>query len=170
MRTRGPDHAATREQILDAARRLVLRDGHAGLSLRELARETGFAEPVRVLREQAGDRRCALRPRRRRPARGAAARRKGPIRQARCHRGARRRALAYAAPPESPYQVVVAAVADAREAGLLRGSPETIAYALWATAHGMAMLQLTHLAGFAADFATADRAALDALIAGFAPR
>ena len=44
---------------------------------------------------------------------------------------------------------------------------ETIAYALWAAAHGMAMLQLTHLRGFQTDFESADRMALRALVDGF---
>ena len=32
---------------------------------------------------------------------------------------------------------------------------EALAYGFWSSIHGMAMLQLTHLAGFRADFATA---------------
>jgi hypothetical protein len=81
----------------------------------------------------------------------------------------KRRSLADAPPPTSPYQIVVAAVQEAKSAGVVRGDPEHVAYALWALAHGMAMLQLTHLAGFDADFETTDRRAIEALIAGFAP-
>jgi len=44
--------------------------------------------------------------------------------------------------------------------------PETIAYGLWSCAHGQAMLQLTHLRDFGADFESADRSLLGAFVHG----
>lgn len=85
----------------------------------------------------------------------------------------KRKSLAEGPAPESPYRVVVDAVRRAAEAGAVRArgpaEVERLAYGLWATAHGMAMLQLTHLASFEASFAAADRAVLEALASGFAP-
>jgi len=195
MRTKGASHHETRQDILDAARRMIIRDGHTALSLRAVARETGFSAPSlyeyfdskqaivdAVAAQVAGKLRAAL-ERAGKEARGARAAVVALgiayVAWARRHPqdflllftrlGSKRRSLDQAAPPESPYQVVLAVVTAAREAGVLAGDPETVAYALWAAAHGMAMLQLTHLAGFGADFEAADRAALAALIAGFAP-
>jgi AcrR family transcriptional regulator len=83
----------------------------------------------------------------------------------------KRQSLAEGAPQGSAYGVVLDAVRRASVRGEVeaRGEPaiEGLAYALWASAHGMAMLQLTHLSTFDADFASADRAALEALVAGW---
>lgn len=194
MRTKGASHDETRQAILDAARKLVIRDGHTALSLRAVARDTGFSAPSlyeyfpskqaivdAIAAQVAGALRAALQralkdaksPRAAIVALGTAY-----VGWARRHPqdfmllftrlGSRRRSLAQPAAVESPYQIVVGAVTAARDAGALRGEPETVAYALWAAAHGMAMLQLTHLAGLDADFDAADRAAFEALIAGFA--
>jgi AcrR family transcriptional regulator len=74
---------------------------------------------------------------------------------------------------ESPYRTLLDTVASARNAGQLvaRGphADERIAYGFWALAHGLSMLQLTHLARFEMDFEAADRAALSAFIEGHAP-
>ena len=47
-------------------------------------------------------------------------------------------------------------------------SAEAIAYTVWATVHGMATLEQTHLRGFDADFEALHAAALDRLLAGLA--
>ena len=45
---------------------------------------------------------------------------------------------------------------------------EEMAYSLWALAHGMAMLQQTHLRHFQADFSAVDRRVLEAFVQGWA--
>lgn len=196
MRTKGPAHAETRQQILEVARKLVLRDGHQKLSLREVARESGFSAPslyeyfpnkqaiVDALAAQVAGKlfaalgksldgvrseRVAL------VALGTAY-----VAWARKHPqdfllmftqlGSKRKSTAQAPGDASPYSLVLAAATRAKAAGVVHAAPETVAYAVWSAAHGMAMLQLTHLASFDADFESADRASLDALIAGFGPR
>lgn len=79
------------------------------------------------------------------------------------------------APPlgTSPYQLVLQAAQDGIDAGVLVARPgfgaEQIAYGLWALAHGMAMLQQTHLQQFQADFVTQDRHILEQFVAGCGP-
>jgi AcrR family transcriptional regulator len=183
-----------RQRILAAARTLLLAKGHRHLSLREVSRLAGYspaslyehflgkdaivealaAEASQALRTALA--RAAARP-------GPAARRLVGIGLAYV-RFARqrpedfqllfsqlpsgRRSLAQAIPQRSPYQVVVDAVqallpgAEGRPAAV-----EELAYGLWATAHGMAMLQLTHLEGFEAGFDEVDRRVLEALVAGW---
>ena len=199
MRTKGPQHDDTKQAILDVARKLVIKDGPAGLSLRKVARAAGFSAPSlyeyfdskqalvdAIAAEIAASLRAALAraadshrdPRGRLVAIGLAyvawARRHGQDFMLLFARmPSKRRSLAAAVPPASPYQVVAAAVEDAIAAGVLTGGAATVehtAYALWAAAHGMAMLQLTHLAGFDAPFERVDRDALTALVDGLSPR
>lgn len=69
----------------------------------------------------------------------------------------------------APYRVVFEEVVQQiinRTLHMPSCKAEQISYGLWALAHGMAMLQLTNLAGYKADFATADRAALESYIRG----
>jgi AcrR family transcriptional regulator len=72
----------------------------------------------------------------------------------------------------SPYRIVQQTVRDGIDAGDFAPRAgydvEEIAYSLWALAHGMAMLQQTHLRQFPADFKTADRRALETFVAGLA--
>ena len=191
----GRDEVRTR--LLAEARAIALEHGHEALSLREVARRAGYAvaslyeyfdgrdEVLRALAAQANE---ALR--------GALAEAPGRARGrerlvrlglayvafARAHKEdflllfARlpsvRRAQSEPVAESSAFRVVVEEVARAAGAEELHAprsaDVERIAYALWATVHGMAMLQLTHLEGFDADFAAADRAALEALTLGFA--
>lgn len=196
MRTRSPSHTETRDRILDVARKLVIQHGHAKLSLRHVAREAGFSAPSlyeyfdskdAIVSAIAGEVAASLRVALHRAAdeakdaRGALiALGLGYVDWARRHPHdfqlmfsrlpSKRRSLAVAAPEESPYQIVVETVKRCHAAGPVTSGPqriEHIAYALWAAAHGMAMLQLTHLAGFEADFDSADREALEALVTGF---
>lgn len=193
-RTRGIAHDRTRERILTTARTLVLKNGHERLSLRAVARRAGFSpaslyeyfgskdDIVRALADQAGaelgDRlvTAALNA-------GSAAQRVIDLAFAYVAYAkdkqedfllffsrlpSSRRALSQTASTASPYRVVLDAVARAQRSGDLKpGDPEPIAYSIWALAHGMAMLQLTHLAGFEADFGAADRSALEALVRGW---
>ena len=45
--------------------------------------------------------------------------------------------------------------------------PIGIAYAVWATVHGMAMLRVTYLASFALDFDSTNRATLTAVLSAW---
>jgi AcrR family transcriptional regulator len=201
MRTRGIAHQDTRERILKVARRLVLKQGHEGLSLRAVAKQAGFS-PASLYEYFAGKDELlqAL-------AMGASASLAQALRAAAPTNGpsgardraallaigrayiawskecpedfllcftrlpSRRRGEDESVPDASAYRVLVDAVTRAAAAGAVaaRGakSTERLAYALWAAAHGAAMLQLGHLAGFRADFAAADGAMLEALLAGW---
>jgi AcrR family transcriptional regulator len=199
MRTKGPEHDDTRQRILEIARKLVIKDGPAGLSLRKVARAAGFSAPSlyeyfdskqalvdAIAAEIAMSLRAALAraadsvrdPRSRLVGIGLAY-----VAWARRHAQdfmllfarmpSKRRSLATAVPPASPFQVVAAAVEDAIAAGVITGGAamvEHASYALWAAAHGMAMLQLTHLAGFEAPFERVDHDTLVALVDGLSPR
>lgn len=81
-----------------------------------------------------------------------------------------RRSLNEPAAPDSAYAVLMRAVQTAVSAGDIQTDPdygiEEISYSLWALIHGMAILQLTTLQGFQADFVTINRKALEAFIAG----
>jgi len=76
-----------------------------------------------------------------------------------------RRSLDEAVPADSEYMVIRTAVEELLGAGGNGGVGqrvvEVLAYGFWSTIHGMAVLQFTHLAGFDADFATADRLLLE---------
>jgi AcrR family transcriptional regulator len=84
----------------------------------------------------------------------------------------RRTSLSTEPSADSPYAVVLAAVRAAVEADEIAAdtafTDEHIAFTIWATVHGMAVLEQTHLRGFDADFAAIHRPALRRLIAGLA--
>lgn len=199
MRTKGAAHHETREKILETARTLLLENGHERLSLREIAREAGFG-PASLYeyfdgREAIID---ALASRAAASLRRALARRSkdagderqalveitlGYVAWAKAHKEdflmlftrlpSKRQAFDETSQRESPYTVVLEAVAGAHRAGIVsqkgNESVERLAYGLWALAHGMAMLELTHLSGFKADFKAADRAIAEAFVAGWQP-
>ncbi|MCP4428374.1 MAG: TetR/AcrR family transcriptional regulator [Chloroflexi bacterium] len=81
-----------------------------------------------------------------------------------------RRSLNEPIVPDSPYTISLQAVQTAVDAGDVQVQPaygvEEITYSLWALIHGMAMLQLTTLQGFQADFPTINRQALETFIVG----
>jgi AcrR family transcriptional regulator len=72
--------------------------------------------------------------------------------------------------PTSPYQVVLHTVQDGVDTGVFVVCPgfgvEEMAYGLWVMAHGMAMLQQTHLRQFQADSAAHDRRVLEVYVHG----
>ncbi len=197
MRTRGTAHQETRQRILKTARALVVKVGHERLSLREIAKTAGFSPAslyeyfdgkeaiVQTLATQASaSLRLALEKtaqhseddRARLCALGAAY-----VAWAKSHAEdflllfshlpSKRQALPQAAPVDSPYRLVLDAVRRARESCAVNlrdeDAVERMAYGLWAAAHGMAMLQLTHLRTFKADFVMADRTVFEALIDGW---
>jgi AcrR family transcriptional regulator len=196
MRTRGPSHDETKQRILEVARELVLESGPAALSLREVARRAGFvpsslyeyfdgkdAIVAELARAASASLKLALERCARKGTSGIKsleALGMGYVAWARSHPEdfllhfarlpSKRRSLDEPA-GESPYALVLAAVRRAAEEGSVAARTprdvEHLAYALWASAHGMAMLQLTHLAGFGADFPAADRAAIRALLEGW---
>lgn len=185
----------SRAGILAAARELVLEQGADAVSLREVAARAGYSpaslyeyfgskeEIVRALASEVATRLLARLAAV--PASLAAPRRLARLGESYIafarenpqdylllfsHLRSGRRAHEDALPPASPYGLVRAAAAAGLAEGSFaaRRSADDIAYGVWAYAHGAAMLQLTHLAGFQADFEAADRGSLDALIAGFA--
>lgn len=82
----------------------------------------------------------------------------------------RRASLSSEPSPDSPYAVVLDAVRAAAAEGQIVTSTaftdEHVAFTIWATVHGMAVLEQTHLRGFDADFGAIHREALRRLIAG----
>ncbi len=197
MRTRDITHQETRQRILKSARHLLLEGGHAGLSLRAVAKEAGFSpaglyeyfaskeELVGTLAAEAG---ASLGSALGRAIPSGARDRSALVALGRAYirwskqspedfllffsrLPSRRRSDDEATAKASPYGVVLAAVEEAGRAGAVRArgtkQVERLAYALWAAAHGAAMLQLTHLSGFRADFASADKALLEALLKGW---
>lgn len=72
----------------------------------------------------------------------------------------------------SPYSILLAQVRTAISSGAFTSTDtfgaEEIAYTIWATVHGMAVLEHTHLRGFHADFTTTHREALRRLLDGLA--
>jgi AcrR family transcriptional regulator len=79
----------------------------------------------------------------------------------------RRRSLAEDAPADSEYShihtVVVETIGAERLGDIDPRLLEALAYGFWSVIHGMAMLQLTHLDGFKADFETAHRVVLESI-------
>ena len=74
-----------------------------------------------------------------------------------------RNSLADSVNPEGSYGVLLNLIGQAVEAGSINLDDmnlEGVTYSLWAFVHGMAVLQLTYLRAFEADFAAADRRAL----------
>ena len=79
----------------------------------------------------------------------------------------KRRSLADEAPAESEFDQIRSVVAEVIGVERMDGADprflETLAYGFWSVIHGMAILQLTHLAGFQADFTTAQRLVLEGI-------
>lgn len=191
--TREARRASKQQHILATAHGLLRQHGHERLSLRDVARGAGmspagmyeFFEDREHLVAALGSEASARLSRSLRTAtRGAL----DPvelllrlglayIRFAKRHpadfmllygRLSKRRSLADKASAESEYDQICSAVE--KIIGVERmddADPrflETLAYGFWSVIHGMAILQLTHLAGFQADFATAQRLILENII------
>lgn len=188
-----------RRSLLTAARGLLLRHGYEHLSLRQVAARAGFS-PASVYQyfdgkeqlmgalaaQAAATLTAGLFEASRRattPAEALVELGLGYIRFATEHpedfmllftrRPSARRHLGQPVEEDSAYAVLASAVRLALLASDRAADAATVeqwAYGLWATAHGLAMLQSTHLKGFRADFAAADRAVLAALIQGWLVR
>jgi len=179
-------------RILSASRALLRHHGHENLSLREVARRAGlspagmyefFDTREHLVDALAREANAALS----RALRSAVSKESDPVERmvriglayigyAQKHptdflllfgRVSGRRSLIEEVPPESEYAQIRTAVADVIGVGRLGGADprflEALAYGFWSSMHGMAMLQLTHLAGFEADFATAHRLVLESI-------
>lgn len=184
-----------RRSILEAARELIVAEGHEKVSLRAVAAASGFSpaslyeyfdsrdDLLRTLAAEASNRLgVALLH--------AADRGKPPaaalievglayVDFAREHPEdflllfgrleSARQNFEQSVPSASPYSVVMNCVRAALGAAGRRATQATvdqISYVLWAASHGMAMLQVTHLHGFDADFRAADRTGLQSLVRG----
>jgi len=187
-----------RGTILDAARTLLLDEGPESLTLRRIARRANYTAPalyeyfeskqalVAALAERTT---TSLTSRLREVARELRDSPDGPlVEMGLAYVGfarqnpeefllisSRQRAAEPAASggvsTSSPYRALFETVAVevvSGSLGSLVGQAEQITYGLWAICHGMALLQLTSLAGFDADFAAADRSALRAYVRGLA--
>jgi len=192
--TQGTQTEDPRRRILLAARALVVARGHESVSLRAIARRAGYspaslyeyfdgkASLLRALADEAAARLFVTLGTPAPSDAGLAPLVRIGLAYVRFAREApedflllfarlpsRRRSTSEAPVSTSPFALVLAAAREHRqEAGLTaKGGDEELAYAVWGLAHGMAMLQLTHLKGFEADFARADDAALRALLDGW---
>ena len=188
--TREARRARKQARILTAARALLRRHGHERLSLRDVARRAGLSPAgmyeffdarehlVATLGGEASARlsrrlRAATRdtpdPVERLVRLGLAYIRFAQERPADFRllfgRRSTRRSLVEAVPEHSEYAEITAALADVLQVGRPGGADpgilEVLAYGFWSSIHGMAVLQITHLAGFGADFATAHRLLLE---------
>jgi AcrR family transcriptional regulator len=196
-RSRRERHEDTRVAILAATRALVLEKGVAGLSLREVARRTGYSPAslyeyfsgkedlvAAVAAEALEQLAVALRhvptdlpPRQRIVEIGMAyiafAHRSPEQFLLIFDRLPSRRSSVHQAPGErSPYRFLLGAVQAALDSGAIRAPEglglEEIAYGVWALVHGMATLQHTHLRQHYANFAAVDRLVLQAFVQGLA--
>ncbi len=184
-----------RRTILEAARALVLEHGHQDLSLRAVAAKAGFSPAslyeyfegkddlmgalAQGASAQLGRAMQAAIDEARTAQTALVGIGEAYVCFARDHREdflllfqrlpSRRSAMEQAIPENSPYAVLAGVVREALVERGHRPSAKTVehaAYALWSLAHGLSMLQLTHLRGFAADFDAADKKALTALVRG----
>lgn len=190
--TRETRRASKLKHILTTAHELLRQHGHERLSLRDVARSAGmspagmyeFFEDREHLVAALGN---EVNTRLSRSLRRATSGTPDPverlqrlglayIRFAKRHpadfmlqygRLSKRRSLVDAVPTESEYAQIRAAMAEVIGPERLKGADprvlETLAYGFWSVIHGMAMLQLTHLAGFQADFATGQRQVLKSI-------
>ena len=190
--TREARRASKQKHILATAHRLLRQHGHERLSLRDVARSAGMspagmyeffedrehlvatlgsATSARLSRSLRRATRDAADPVERLVRLGLAY-----IRFAKRHpadfmllygRLSKRRSLADEVPAESEFDLIRSAVAEVIGVEKMEGADprplETQAYGFWSVIHGMAMLGLTHLAGFQADFATAQRLVLESI-------
>jgi AcrR family transcriptional regulator len=190
-------HTDIKQAILRAARELILEKGQNQLALREIARRIGHSpaglyeyfgskeEIIAAIAAEAFEQLGAFL--RRVPAELPPAQRLVELglayRDFAYHNPeqflliftrlpSRRAALDQPASADSPYQLVLQAVRDGVVSGAfatrLGYGTEEMAYSVWVLAHGMAMLQRTHLQQFHADFRAIDRQAFEAFVRGLA--
>lgn len=196
-RSRRERHEDTKVAILVATRALILEKGVANLSLREVARRTGYspaslyeyfsgkedlvaAVAAEALEQLAAALRAVsadLNPRQRLVEIGMAY-------VAFAHRSPEqfllifdrmpsgRSSLQQAPGPRSPYRILLDAVQAVLDSGAVVAQEgyglEEIAYGIWALVHGMATLQQSHLRQHQANFVAVDRHVLETFVQGIA--
>lgn len=177
---RTPARAATADGILDEARNLVMANGWDRFSLRALARAVGlspaslyeyFDNKEAILEGVAERARKRLIDRLRDVPPDASDRMvelaMAYVSFAREYREDFMLLFARAGEPGAPAKTSPYAVWLNQAARELHDKPHQVAYAVWACAHGLAMLQLTELNGVQADFVASDRAAIAGLVESF---
>jgi AcrR family transcriptional regulator len=193
--TRHPKHADPKAAILAAARALILEHGPEHLSLREVARRSAYSPAAlyeyfdgkdQLITAVANESLAQLTASLQHVPMDLGAQQRlvelgvAYVRFAHAHPHhfrlifvqlpARRQSLAQPVLPTSPYRMVLAAVQDGVDHGELRTSAgygvEEMAYSLWVLAHGMAMLQQTHLQHFRAAASRVDRRVFEVFVAG----
>ena len=193
LMTREARRASKQKHILTTAHGLLRKHGHERLSLRDVARSAGmspagmyefFDDREHLVATLGSEASARLSRSLRTATRGVP----DPVEQllrlglayirfAKRHpadfmllygRLSKRRSLADEVLAESEYDQIRSAVAEIIGVERMDGADsrflETLAYGFWSVIHGMAMLQLTHLAGFQAPFATAQRLVLESII------
>jgi AcrR family transcriptional regulator len=195
--TRQPKHDDPQAAILAAARELILENGPEQLSLREVARRSAYS-PAALYEYFDGKDALIAAVADGSLAQLSAFLRRVPldlapdqqlvelglayVRFARLHPHdfrlifvqlpARRQSVAEPVRPDSPFLIVLDAVKQGVERGALRTDEgygvEEIAYSLWVMAHGMAMLQQTHLRHVQETAAPVDRRVFEVFVQGLA--
>jgi AcrR family transcriptional regulator len=197
--TRKQRHADVKAAIVQAARAAILEDGPEHFSLRDVARRSGyspaglyeyFSGKDDLVRAVADESVAQLHAALSRVAPNASLAERlvelGLAYVRFAHENPQhfmlifarlpsRRALLEAPPsPHSPFQIIRQTVRDGIDTGVFIERPgfglEQMAYGIWATAHGMAMLQQTHLRQFAAESPVYDRAVLELYVQGLQRR
>ena len=181
MRPQTRRRQRVRQAFLDAARHLVVQNGPAGLSLREVARQTDYSpaalyeyfenrdallealitEGFEQLQQTFDAVPEALPPRPRLIALGLAyidfaRQRPETFELLFTHQTARRRQLSEVQHGDSHYAVFRDAV-EKLMPETAAGQVDYHTYSFWALVHGLAMLQITYLKHFDADFKRMDR-------------
>lgn len=179
--------ARTREEILDAARALIVEQGLEKVSLRAVAKAVDYSPAAlyqyfdnkddllaELARRAATELQAAMLSAAEGHPRPLVALAESYVHFARTHTQdflllftrvtSSRRSLEQTA--GGPYAVLLGAMADALPGADHRRIEERT-YGLWALTHGMAMLQVKHLQGFDADFPAADHDAIIALLRGY---
>ncbi len=182
---RPPKSETTREDLLAAARTLLVAKGVDNVSLRQIAKEAGYSPSSlynyfdskdAILAELAAA--ANLRLAEVLNAAGSLAELgREYVRFALENREdfellfrmtpSKRRSLSQQSAPDSAYSVVLSAVRDAQKAGgFANADADHVAYGIWSLAHGQATLQTTMLDGFDADFETIDTTIFEAFLRG----
>lgn len=187
-------HEKSRQAILDIATNLIVEHGYENLSLREIARQADYSpagvyeyfkskEDILVaIRDQVGGQMNLMLN---------TVPLNLPIRDRLTQLGllyvqfavsnmeqfqlmnalpSQRKSLAEPILRGSPYNIILQAVQTAIDAGDINSpkdyNAEEITYSLWALIHGIALLRLTHLRDFQADFEKIDRLAIETFLKG----
>ena len=183
------------ELILDTARDLIVKHGIEQVSLRKIAKESGYSPASlyeyfdskdSILAELAWRANARLSKKLR------GIRKEDPLEHvvelgmgyieyaidhtqdfllAFSHLPSKRQSLDQSVPGASAYAPVLEGISRCVESGLLKPgeaqNPDTVTFGFWSLVHGMAMLRITHLRDFEVDFDKYTRGLLLAYLLGF---